>query len=125
MGELRGFLKYPREELPYRPTEERVKDYKETNSPLPEDKVRLQGARCMDCGVPTCHWGCPVDNLIPDWNDLVSKDRWRDALERLHRTNNLPEITGRVCPAPCPPFEQVKKWRWWVPARRAFRLRSS
>jgi len=101
MGELRGFLKYQREDLPYRPVEERVKDYKETNLPLPEEKVRIQGARCMDCGVPTCHWGCPVDNLIPDWNDLVSKGRWQDALERLHRTNNLPEIPGRVCPAPC------------------------
>jgi len=101
MGEIRGFLKYPKEEMPYRPVEERVKDYREVTIPLTEEKVREQGARCMDCGIPTCHWGCPVDNLIPDWNDLVSRNRWKDALERLVRTNNLPEITGRVCPAPC------------------------
>ena len=101
MGELKGFLKYPKEEMPYRPAEERVKDYREVTIPLTEEKVREQGARCMDCGIPTCHWGCPVDNLIPDWNDLVSRNRWKDALERLVRTNNLPEITGRVCPAPC------------------------
>ncbi|MCB4756399.1 MAG: glutamate synthase subunit beta [Elusimicrobia bacterium] len=101
MGELRGFLKYPREDPPYRPVDERIRDHQEVNTPLAEERVKLQGARCMDCGVPTCQWGCPVDNLIPDWNDLVSKGRWREALERLHRTNNLPEITGRVCPAPC------------------------
>ncbi len=101
MGELKGFLKYPKEEMPYRPVEERLKDYREVTIPLTEEKVRDQGARCMDCGIPTCHWGCPVDNLIPDWNDLVSRNRWKDALERLVRTNNLPEITGRVCPAPC------------------------
>lgn len=101
MGELRGFLKYPKEDFPYRPIEERVKDSKEVTLPLETDKVKAQGARCMDCGVPTCHWGCPVDNLIPDWNDLVYRGRWEEALERLHRTNNLPEITGRVCPAPC------------------------
>jgi glutamate synthase (NADPH/NADH) small chain len=101
MGELRGFLKHPKEDFPYRPVEERLKDYKEVTIPLKEAEVKKQGARCMDCGVPTCHWGCPVDNLIPDWNDLVYRDRWQDALERLHRTNNLPEITGRVCPAPC------------------------
>ncbi len=101
MGELRGFLKYPKEDFPYRPVEERTKDYKEVNTELDEKKVRDQGARCMDCGLPTCHWACPVDNLIPDWNDLAYRGRWKEALERLHRTNNLPEITGRVCPAPC------------------------
>ncbi len=101
MGELRGFLKYPKEDLPYRPVAERLKDYKEVTIPIKEEEVKKQGARCMDCGVPTCHWGCPVDNLIPDWNDLVYRGRWQDALERLHRTNNLPEMTGRVCPAPC------------------------
>ena len=101
MGELRGFLQYPKEDMSYRPVEERVKDFREVTIPLTEEKVREQGARCMDCGIPTCHWGCPVDNLIPDWNDLVSRNRWEDALERLLRTNNLPEITGRVCPAPC------------------------
>lgn len=101
MGELRGFLAHPRQDMDYRPVEERVKDQKEVTIPLQEEKVQKQGARCMDCGVPTCHWGCPVDNLIPDWNDLVYKGRWKDALERLTRTNNFPEITGRVCPAPC------------------------
>jgi len=101
MGETRGFLKYPKEDLPYRSVEERLKDYREVTIPIKEEKVREQGARCMDCGVPTCHWGCPVDNLIPDWNDLVYRNRWQDAVERLMRTNNLPEMTGRVCPAPC------------------------
>lgn len=101
MGELRGFLKYPKQDPGYRPVEERLKDYKEVIIPIEEEAVKKQGARCMDCGVPTCHWGCPVDNLIPDWNDLVYRGRWKDALERLHRTNNLPEMTGRVCPAPC------------------------
>ncbi len=101
MGDIRGFVKFTREDLPYRPVEERVKDSKEVNAPLGEEKVKIQGALCMDCGLPTCHWGCPVDNFIPDWNDLVSRGRWRDALERLMRTNNLPEMTGRICPAPC------------------------
>ncbi len=101
MGDIRGFITIQREDMGYRPVEERLKDYKEVIIPLTEEKVKAQGARCMDCGVPTCHWGCPVDNLIPDWNDLVYRGRWQDALERLLRTNNLPEMTGRVCPAPC------------------------
>ncbi|MFN0118837.1 MAG: glutamate synthase subunit beta [Elusimicrobiota bacterium] len=101
MGDIRGFIKIAKEDFPYRPVEERLKDYREVTIPLKEEKVKEQGARCMDCGVPTCHWGCPVDNLIPDWNDLAFRGRWQDALERLLRTNNLPEMTGRVCPAPC------------------------
>lgn len=101
MGELRGFITIPKEDMPYRSVEERLKDYKEVTIPLKEEQVKAQGGRCMDCGVPTCHWGCPVDNLIPDWNDLISKNRWQEAAERLLRTNNLPEMTGRVCPAPC------------------------
>lgn len=101
MGDVRGFLKFPKEDVSYRPVQERLTDYKEVTIPLREEKVQEQGARCMDCGIPTCHWGCPVDNLIPDWNDLVYRGRWQDALERLLRTNNLPEMTGRVCPAPC------------------------
>jgi glutamate synthase (NADPH/NADH) small chain len=101
MGDIRGFITIPKEDVGYRPVEERLKDWKEVTIPLVEEKVKAQGARCMDCGIPTCHWGCPVDNLIPDWNDLVYRGRWQDALERLHRTNNLPEMTGRVCPAPC------------------------
>lgn len=101
MGDIRGFLKFAKEDMHYRPVQERLKDWKEVTIPLSEEKVKEQGGRCMDCGVPTCHWGCPVDNLIPDWNDLVYRNRWQDALERLLRTNNLPEMTGRVCPAPC------------------------
>lgn len=101
MGDIRGFLTITKEDVGYRPVEERLKDYKEVTIPLKDESVKAQGARCMDCGVPTCHWGCPVDNLIPDWNDLVFRGRWQDALERLMRTNNLPEMTGRVCPAPC------------------------
>jgi glutamate synthase (NADPH) small chain len=101
MGDIRGFITIPKEDMPYRPVEERLKDYKEVVIPIHEDQVKAQGARCMDCGIPTCHWGCPVDNLIPDWNDLVYRGRWQDAAERLNRTNNLPEMTGRVCPAPC------------------------
>lgn len=101
MGDIRGFLKFKKEDVAYRPVETRVKDYKEVFIPIKEEKVQQQGARCMDCGVPTCHWGCPVDNLIPDWNDLVYRGKWKDALERLTRTNNLPEMTGRICPAPC------------------------
>jgi glutamate synthase (NADPH/NADH) small chain len=101
MGDMRGFLKFPKEDMSYRPVAERTKDFKEVTIPLSEEKVKEQGGRCMDCGIPTCHWGCPVDNLIPDWNDLVYRGRWQDALERLLRTNNLPEMTGRICPAPC------------------------
>ncbi|MCG3206123.1 MAG: Glutamate synthase [NADPH] small chain [Elusimicrobia bacterium] len=101
MGDIRGFITIPKEDVGYRPVEERLKDWKEVTIPLKDEGVKAQGARCMDCGIPTCHWGCPVDNLIPDWNDLVYRGRWQDALERLLRTNNLPEMTGRVCPAPC------------------------
>ncbi len=101
MGDIRGFITIKKEDTGYRPVEERLKDWKEVTHPLAEPAVQKQGARCMDCGIPTCHWGCPVDNLIPDWNDLVFRGRWKDALERLTRTNNLPEMTGRVCPAPC------------------------
>ena len=89
-------------ELPSRrPVAERVNDWFEIYQDFPDEKLRQQGARCMDCGVPFCHTGCPVNNLIPDWNDLVSEDRWEEALQRLHATNNFPEFTGRICPAPC------------------------
>ena len=101
MGKLKGFLEYPRELPERRPPAERVRDWFEIYHPFPEDKVRLQGARCMDCGVPFCHTGCPVTNIIPDWNDLVWRGRWREALRVLHSTNNFPEFTGRICPAPC------------------------
>ena len=84
-----------------RPVEERVNDYFEVYYQFPEDKVRTQAARCMDCGIPFCHTGCPVNNIIPDWNDLVYRDHWKEAIRVLHSTNNFPEFTGRICPAPC------------------------
>ena len=101
MGELGAFLKLARLETIERDPGKRVGDYLEFVSPLPDPELRQQGARCMECGVPFCHNGCPVNNLIPDWNDLVYRDRWREAIVELHRTNNFPEFTGRLCPAPC------------------------
>ena len=101
MGKTTGFMEYTREVAERRPVTERVKDWFEIYRPLSEDKLRTQGARCMDCGVPFCHTGCPLTNLIPDWNDFVYRGRWREALRQLHATNNFPEFTGRVCPAPC------------------------
>ncbi len=101
MGKLRGFLDYQRLDAPERDPGERVHDYREVAGVLPLPLVQEQGARCMDCGVPFCHNGCPLGNLIPEWNDLVYRDRWRDAIVQLHRTNNFPEFTGRLCPAPC------------------------
>ncbi len=101
MGKVTGFMEYGREVASRRPVEERVNDWFEIYQPFSYEKVRTQGARCMDCGVPFCHTGCPLNNLIPDWNDLAYKDRWRDAIRALHSTNNFPEFTGRVCPAPC------------------------
>src|ERR1700757_4374338 len=84
-----------------RPVSQRLSDFLEVYNPFPEDKLRAQGARCMDCGIPFCHQGCPLGNLIPDWNDLVYRDQWKAAIDRLHATNNFPEFTGRLCPAPC------------------------
>jgi glutamate synthase (NADPH/NADH) small chain len=101
MGELGAFLKIARAETPERPPHERVGDHREFVRTLPLADLRQQGARCMECGVPFCHSGCPLGNLIPDWNDLVYRDRFREALDELHRTNNFPEFTGRLCPAPC------------------------
>ncbi len=101
MGKVSGFLDYQREVPERRPVTERVNDWLEIYNPFPEDKIRLQGARCMDCGIPFCHTGCPVSNIIPDWNDLVWHGRWREASRVLHATNNFPEFTGRICPAPC------------------------
>ncbi|MBY0278696.1 glutamate synthase subunit beta [Candidatus Binatia bacterium] len=101
MGKVTGFLEIEREIPARRPVAERLKDWRELEGKLPEDKLRDQGARCMDCGIPFCHKGCPLGNIIPDWNDLVYRGRWEDAIERLHSTNNFPEFTGRVCPAPC------------------------
>jgi glutamate synthase (NADPH/NADH) small chain len=101
MGKVTGFLEFERETAERRPVAERVRDYFEIYEEFPERKLKAQGARCMDCGVPFCHTGCPLNNVIPDWNDLVYRDRWREAVRVLHSTNNFPEFTGRVCPAPC------------------------
>lgn len=101
MGKPTGFKEFTRELPKKRPPDERVHDYREFYLPFPEEKIRSQAARCMDCGVPTCHAGCPLGNLIPDWNDLVYNNLWKDAIDRLHATNNFPEFTGRLCPAPC------------------------
>ncbi len=101
MGKLGGFLKIERHGIPQRDPAERVHDYREFQLPLGAEELRGQGARCMDCGVPFCHNGCPLGNLIPDWNDLVYRDRFKDAIAQLHATNNFPEFTGRLCPAPC------------------------
>ena len=101
MGKVTGFLEIEREQAVRRSVEERVQDWFEIYLPFSEEKQREQGARCMDCGVPFCHTGCPVNNLIPDWNDLAYNGRWQSAIRRLHATNNFPEFTGRICPAPC------------------------
>jgi glutamate synthase (NADPH) small chain len=101
MGKPTGFLEYERKDSAYQPVEQRIRHFSEFVLPLSEDELSRQGARCMDCGIPFCHQGCPVNNIIPDWNDLVYRREWREALEVLHSTNNFPEFTGRVCPAPC------------------------
>src|SRR5439155_24573573 len=110
MGKPTGFMEFQRELPVDRDPKGRTADWKEFHLHMTEERLRTQGSRCMDCGVPFCHTGtllggmasgCPINNLIPEWNDLVYRDQWKDALERLHKTNNFPEFTGRVCPAPC------------------------
>ncbi|RIA55596.1 glutamate synthase subunit beta [Dichotomicrobium thermohalophilum] len=101
MGKVTGFLEIDRRDLGYEPPEERIKTFREFIVPLPEGETQRQAARCMDCGIPYCHTGCPVNNQIPDWNDLVYHGDWEEAARNLHSTNNFPEVTGRVCPAPC------------------------
>ena len=101
MGKITGFMEYERLEEGYAPVAERLKHYKEFVVGLSENDVKVQGARCMDCGTPFCNSGCPVNNIIPDFNDLVYRGDWRAAIEVLHSTNNFPEFTGRICPAPC------------------------
>jgi glutamate synthase (NADPH/NADH) small chain len=101
VGKPTGFIEIPREDLSYEPVADRIRHYREFAIPPDEHQLSLQGARCMDCGIPFCHNGCPVNNIIPDWNDLVFKRQWREASEVLHSTNNFPEFTGRICPAPC------------------------
>ena len=101
MGKITGFMEYTRQAPEKRPVNERVQDFYPVYLPLTEDKLQMQGARCMDCGVPFCHTGCPLNNIIPEWNDLVYRNRWQDAIRALHATNNFPEFTGLICPAPC------------------------
>lgn len=103
MGKPTGFMEFQRANVPYRDPLQRVNDFAEFLIEPADEHLKSQGARCMDCGVPFCmsETGCPVDNLIPEWNDLVYQGRWREALDRLHKTNNFPEFTGRTCPAPC------------------------
>jgi glutamate synthase (NADPH/NADH) small chain len=101
MGDVQGFLKHGRELPARRPVPVLINDWKEVYEPFGEEKLQTQASRCMDCGIPFCNNGCPLGNLIPDWNDLVFRDRWQEAIERLHATNNFPEFTGRLCPAPC------------------------
>ena len=101
MGSVTGFIEVQRSKPAARPIAERVRDWSEVYLPTPEPQVREQGSRCMDCGIPFCHQGCPLGNRIPDWNDLVYRGQWRGAIDRLHATNNFPEFTGRLCPAPC------------------------
>jgi glutamate synthase (NADPH) small chain len=101
MGKPTGFIEVHRKKHPTRPVAERIKDWREVYLSYPAGELEMQGARCMDCGIPFCHQGCPLGNLIPDWNDLIYRDRWQAAIERLHATNNFPEFTGKLCPAPC------------------------
>ena len=101
MGKITGFLEIQRQKPPSRPIAERLRDWREVPLPYEASALKNQTARCMDCGIPFCHQGCPLGNLIPDWNDLVYRDRWHAAIDRLHATNNFPEFTGRLCPAPC------------------------
>lgn len=101
MGDVKGFMKYERRDPSYRNANERIGDWKEIPQPLDKEALEQQGARCMDCGIPFCHSGCPLGNIIPDFNDLVYRDHWEAAIARLHATNNFPEFTGRICPAPC------------------------
>jgi glutamate synthase (NADPH) small chain len=103
VGDPKGFLKIGRKPTPKRDKVERIQDYRYVYEPMPDDDLRDQASRCMDCGVPFCNTGCPLGNLIPEWNDLVMRDQWRAAIERLHATNNFPEFTGMLCPAPCEP----------------------
>ena len=101
MGKPTGFMEYQRLSEAYEAVDVRLKHYREFIVTLSDAQAGVEGARCMDCGIPFCNNGCPVNNIIPDWNDLVYRGQWQEALSRLHSTNNFPEFTGRVCPAPC------------------------
>jgi glutamate synthase (NADPH/NADH) small chain len=101
MGKTTGFLEWDRQLPAHRPVPVRLRDWNEVYEPFDKEILNHQAGRCMDCGIPFCNDGCPLGNLIPDWNDLVYRERWQAAIERLHSTNNFPEFTGRLCPAPC------------------------
>ena len=101
MGKPTGFMKRQRLSEAYEPAEARLKHYREFVATLNDEQASVQGSRCMDCGIPFCNSGCPVNNIIPDWNDLVYRGNWQQAIKVLHSTNNFPEFTGRICPAPC------------------------
>ena len=101
MGKDTGFIEFEKQAVPRREIQERVQDFREYDLNYSDNDIRQQASRCMDCGIPFCHMGCPLGNMIPDWNDLVYRDQWQDALGALHSTNNFPEFTGRICPAPC------------------------
>ncbi len=101
MGKPTGFMEIPRAERHYKPAGERIQHYREFTIAPDDAEMSQQGARCMDCGIPFCHQGCPINNIIPDWNEMVHRGDWQKALEILHSTNNFPEFTGRICPAPC------------------------
>lgn len=101
MGKITGFMEFEREKQPYRPVQERLGDWRQVMAPWSVEPLKTQASRCMDCGIPFCHQGCPLGNLIPDWNDLIYRDQWLEAIARLHATNNFPEFTGTLCPAPC------------------------
>ena len=108
MGKVTGFIETKRQNQPYRPVNERLKDFKQVVTDYSKIALNQQASRCMDCGIPFCHEGCPLGNLIPEWNDLVYKDQWKQAIIRLHATNNFPEFTGTLCPAPCEGF--MRSW---------------
>ena len=101
MGDPKGFIRHQRETPKRRPVPVRLRDWKEVYEPFSSKDLQLQASRCMDCGIPFCNNGCPLGNLIPDWNDLVYRNNWQEAIDSLHATNNFPEFTGRLCPAPC------------------------
>jgi len=101
MGKPTGFVEFRRQDHAYEPVSDRTRHFEEFVLPMQDSDASRQGARCMDCGIPFCHTGCPIHNIIPEWNDLVYRNRWREAVDVLHSTNNFPEFTGRVCPAPC------------------------
>src|SRR5256884_7416542 len=101
MGKITGFLEFEREKVHKEPVEQRLTHWREFEERTPDEVLKRQGARCMDCGIPFCHKGCALGNIIPDWNDLIYRGRWKEAIQRLHSTNNFPEFTGRICPAPC------------------------